>query len=573
MAPKQKAQKMALGDFLKDEGFGSWADEMDEMPLPPPDSRPTYDGQRRAFGTSSFEDRGFAREALPLPTAPPFTAHVGNLSFDSTSTDVEQLFADCDVVSVRVVEDRLTGAPKGFGYVEFKDVEGLKKALALSGSSLQNRPVRVSVAEPPKDREPARDFDWSRKGPLPDLPREQTRDFAPRRGKYETLDPAAGAGPSPREFSWERRGPLSPTSPPAGMGGFREGGRARNVEGPGFRRQSPAAAAAMWGEARSRDTSRPAVAPVDKTPTAAEMDNQWRARMKPDAPAPAPPSEPKTPISPSAPSGVRPKLNLQKRSVPATEAAAPASASTESKANPFGAARPIDTAAREREVEEKRVAALKAKKEAEEKAKEEQQKEAERKAKEAAEAVPVVEKKGAPTVTTDGQEVASGGKNWDILNKVSELEIKDEAGEEKPAEEKKEEEAPAAAPAAEALAEAPTAATTEEAKPAEEAAPATETPAATLNQQQPPQQPKPAAPAAAENWRTGRAPRGGSHRGRGGRGGRGGQRGDRHGRDQHHQNQEPREPREPRAPAQPVVDEDGWSTVGPAKKGKRGSRF
>ncbi|KAF4963179.1 hypothetical protein F66182_18140, partial [Fusarium sp. NRRL 66182] len=32
--PKQKAQKMSLGNFLADENFGSWADEMEDMPLP-----------------------------------------------------------------------------------------------------------------------------------------------------------------------------------------------------------------------------------------------------------------------------------------------------------------------------------------------------------------------------------------------------------------------------------------------------------------------------------------------------------------------------------------------------------
>lgn len=38
--------------------------------------------------------------------------------------------------------------PKGFGYVEFGTVDGLKKALDLSGSQFQGRNVRVSVAEP-----------------------------------------------------------------------------------------------------------------------------------------------------------------------------------------------------------------------------------------------------------------------------------------------------------------------------------------------------------------------------------------------------------------------------------------
>ena len=42
----------------------------------------------------------------------------------------------------------MTKSPKGFGYVEFETVDGLKKALDLSGTTLQSRPIRVSIAEP-----------------------------------------------------------------------------------------------------------------------------------------------------------------------------------------------------------------------------------------------------------------------------------------------------------------------------------------------------------------------------------------------------------------------------------------
>jgi translation initiation factor 4B len=54
------------------------------------------------------------------------------------------------VTNVRIVEDKLTRSPKGFGYVEFETVDGLKKALDLSGTTLQGRAIRVSIAEPRK---------------------------------------------------------------------------------------------------------------------------------------------------------------------------------------------------------------------------------------------------------------------------------------------------------------------------------------------------------------------------------------------------------------------------------------
>jgi len=47
-----------------------------------------------------------------------------------------------------LVEDKLDHRPKGFGYVEFGSVDGLKKALTLSESQFQGRNIRISIAEP-----------------------------------------------------------------------------------------------------------------------------------------------------------------------------------------------------------------------------------------------------------------------------------------------------------------------------------------------------------------------------------------------------------------------------------------
>jgi translation initiation factor 4B len=199
-----------------------------------------------------------------------------------------------------------------------------------------------------------------------------------------------------RDFgNWERKGPLSPAPGAAPPG--RDGGRVRSRDGPDERRNSPA-----WGEGQARgndsqDGSRPPRREfqerpqVERAPTAAELDNQWRARMKPDAPvqsgSPTPePSAPSSPAQASAP-GSRPRLNLAKRTVSqAVESPSTATPSSDSKSSPFGAARPIDTAAREKEVEEKRQLAIREKKEADDKAREE------KKAKEAAAKAAATEK-------------------------------------------------------------------------------------------------------------------------------------------------------------------------------------
>lgn len=330
------------------------------------------------------------REQLPLPDKPPYTAHLANLSFDVRQEDIEDFFRECQVTSVRIVEDKMDRKPKGFGYVEFGTLEGLKTALALSGSNLAGRNVRISVADPPKDRpEQSRDFsDWSRKGPLPDLPgqnqrRVSDRNFGPRntdnmsdagseRGGRRAFGGPEGDG-KVRDFSnWERKGPLSPAAlPDRTLGGA---GRQESKDG-AFRRNSPS-----WGEGRSNEGSRPPAVrrefserPIPaREPTAAELDNQWRSKMRPDAPPPKSPepelSTPSSPAPAAAPGG-RPRLQLQKRTVSEADPLGSPSAAVDSKASPFGAARPVDTAAKEREVEEKRQQALQQKKEADEKAK------------------------------------------------------------------------------------------------------------------------------------------------------------------------------------------------------------
>lgn len=90
------------------------------------------------------------REELPLPNKPPYTAHLGNLSFDATEVSVGDFFVACAVKNVRIVEDMIERKPKGFGYAEFETLDGLKKALELNSTQFQGRNIRISVADPRK---------------------------------------------------------------------------------------------------------------------------------------------------------------------------------------------------------------------------------------------------------------------------------------------------------------------------------------------------------------------------------------------------------------------------------------
>ncbi|KAI1824868.1 hypothetical protein F4861DRAFT_222442 [Xylaria intraflava] len=419
MAPKKKEQqqKMSLGAFLNEEKYGgSWADEVEEVvgsqPLPPStvDRKPAYSGYS-GYGSTS-NDRAYPpRDAFPtqLPTKPPYTAHLGNLSYEATSESVTDFFSECSITSVRIIEDRIEQRPKGFAYAEFATVDGLKKALTLDGSSFQGRTIKVRIADPPKEREnrgdSARDLpSWERKGPLADDPsrsnnNRRANDFGERRtSTFRDAPPDDG---KVRDFgNWERRGPLSPLPQPE-RSMSRTDSRPRGSDpnrGEPFR-QDRKGPPATWGEGR-QDGSRPPrefrerPERPERVPTAAELDNQWRSNMHANTVAKS--SEPsregtEAPPSPSGPApaavapGGRPKLQLAKRTVSeAPDVTSPGTA-TDSKASPFGAARPIDTAAKEREIAEKRDQLLKEKKEADDKAKEERRLAKEAAAKEAAE--------------------------------------------------------------------------------------------------------------------------------------------------------------------------------------------
>lgn len=96
------------------------------------------------------DERFPPRDQLPIPDKPPYTAHVGNLSFDVSENEISDFFSQCDVSNVRLVRDRMEDRPKGFGYVEFNSKEGLIAAMELNGSQLSGRNVRINVAEPRK---------------------------------------------------------------------------------------------------------------------------------------------------------------------------------------------------------------------------------------------------------------------------------------------------------------------------------------------------------------------------------------------------------------------------------------
>lgn len=87
------------------------------------------------------------------PSAPSSVLFVGNLSFDATEDAVWETFSEYgEVKNVRLPTDRESGRPKGFGYVEFTDLDAAKKAFeGLTGAEIAGRAIRLDYSQPRDD--------------------------------------------------------------------------------------------------------------------------------------------------------------------------------------------------------------------------------------------------------------------------------------------------------------------------------------------------------------------------------------------------------------------------------------
>ncbi len=80
--------------------------------------------------------------------------YVGNLSYDVSSSDLEQMFsAHGTIESAQVIEDRSTGRSKGFGFVEMSSDSEAQAAIdALNGQDHGGRALTVNEARPREPR-------------------------------------------------------------------------------------------------------------------------------------------------------------------------------------------------------------------------------------------------------------------------------------------------------------------------------------------------------------------------------------------------------------------------------------
>ena len=80
--------------------------------------------------------------------------YVGNLAFDTSSNDLQTLFAEAGTVeNISLIEDREIGRSRGFGFVEMSSKEeGAAAIEKFNGHDLGGRALKVNAAKPRENR-------------------------------------------------------------------------------------------------------------------------------------------------------------------------------------------------------------------------------------------------------------------------------------------------------------------------------------------------------------------------------------------------------------------------------------
>ncbi|KAH0951032.1 hypothetical protein HN011_010131 [Eciton burchellii] len=369
---KKKGVTVDLWSFLAD-GKGptpniplkssSWADDVEN--------------DREGYSSRSSKDpvilptapraaRGPGIDEENIPTSPPYVAYISNLPYDVDESDLADFFTDMKISNMRLPKD--ANKIRGYGYVEFEDRQSLIDALSMTNTTIKTRRVRIEVSNSSNDdrrggrmgRDSRRDNyddpertsgDW-RSGPREDLLNgDSYRSRYDNRDRYDRdrRDDRERHDYDNKPGAWRERDSNDGGSAFKEKGGFRDDSKERDWNRYGDR-----------GRSKDRDGERGS----SFGPRRNYGDSDWDRRQDKDAK----PAEPRQ----------RPKLQLQPRTKPvepivvvedsankeksSTEskneksidssqrAAAPATAPT---TNIFGAAKPVDTTAREREIEER----------------------------------------------------------------------------------------------------------------------------------------------------------------------------------------------------------------------------
>ncbi|XP_060109116.1 eukaryotic translation initiation factor 4B isoform X1 [Heteronotia binoei] len=366
----KKGKTLTLTDFLAEDGGGgttyipkpvSWADETDDLEGDVSTTWHSNDDDvyrappidRSILPTAPRSAREPNIDRSRLPKSPPYTAFLGNLPYDVTEESIKEFFRGLNISAVRLPREPSNPERlKGFGYAEFEDLDSLLRALSLNEESLGNRRIRVDVADQAQDKDRddrsfGRDRDRNRDSERFETDwrarpaTESFDDYPPRRGEDSFGDRYRDR--DRYDSDRYRDGPRREMDRFGGRdryddrrdydrGGFdSRSGSGRRAFGSGYRRDDDFRGGGDRYEDRYERRD-------DRMDRWSSRDDYYREDSRRD----------------DRGSTQRPKLNLKPRSTPKDEDTSVAPATQSSRAaSIFGGAKPVDTAAREREVEER----------------------------------------------------------------------------------------------------------------------------------------------------------------------------------------------------------------------------
>lgn len=101
--------------------------------------------------------------------------YVGNLPYKVRDQELKDYFEqNCGPVKEAVVPLNGDRRSMGFGFVEFETDEAFQKALSMSGTEMDGRPLRIDAARPKEDRGSAKSEDGAKASP--EETKEETTD-------------------------------------------------------------------------------------------------------------------------------------------------------------------------------------------------------------------------------------------------------------------------------------------------------------------------------------------------------------------------------------------------------------
>uniref|UniRef100_A0A672QBS3 Eukaryotic translation initiation factor 4B n=1 Tax=Sinocyclocheilus grahami TaxID=75366 RepID=A0A672QBS3_SINGR len=366
---KKKGKTLTLTDFLAEDSGGnappsyaptkptSWADETDDLEGDVTTSWHTEEEVYRAppidrsiLPTAPRAAREPNIDRSRLPRSPPYTAFLGNLPYDVTEDSIKNFFRGLNISAVRLPREPSNPERlKGFGYAEFDDVDSLLRALSLNEENLGNRRIRVDIADQSneKERDERSVSGWDRNRSERDMGPDKTDSDWRARPKSDSDD-----GPRKDDAFGERsRDRYESDRYRDGQRWDNDGGRDRYREryddrdrrdyDRGYDSRSGGRRPFGSGFRRDYDDRRDDGRGSGERYGDRYGDREERCERRDERLEDRGPTQ-------------RPKLNLKPRSVPKEEEQSSGpSASSGRAASIFGGAKPVDTAAKEREVEER----------------------------------------------------------------------------------------------------------------------------------------------------------------------------------------------------------------------------